>query len=235
VSEILRLQAEIEQLTRERNDYKAWWERDSRNLGAALSDLSLERACKQDRLSQIERLRKALDNRSRQLGIQPTVHEPLLGQCHKDEVKPSSLPPEFSEVTAIFARQMQPNTRPLTHQEIFHAVNSWAAEIVRLTAAVPAQCMQGASRDEPGVVQRVCHALTDDCVMFTDPEREPCTPENCKAVKASRDASSEEQWPKSKAGEAPFCNCIAVTGKCAGWDEAVNHGCCCRQANESPG
>lgn len=29
-----------------------------------------------------------------------------------------------------------------------------------------------------------------------------------------------EQWPKSIAGEAPFCNCIAVTGQCAGWDEA---------------
>jgi hypothetical protein len=49
---------------------------------------------------------------------------------------------------------------------------------------------QGASRDAPGVVQRVCHALTDDCVMVTDLERPPCTPENCKAVKASRDASS---------------------------------------------
>lgn len=41
-----------------------------------------------------------------------------------------------------------------------------------------------------------------------------------------------EQWPRSQAGEAPFCNCIAVKGQCAGWDEAINHGCCCREANE---
>lgn len=39
--------------------------------------------------------------------------------------------------------------------------------------------------DEPGVVQRVCHALTDNCVMVTDPERQPCTPENCAAMKAA--------------------------------------------------
>jgi hypothetical protein len=36
------------------------------------------------------------------------------------------------------------------------------------------------------------------------------------------------QWPASKAGEAPFCNC--PEGTCAGWDEANNHGCCCRKA-----
>lgn len=52
---------------------------------------------------------------------------------------------------------------------------------------------EGAPRGagSPGLIQRVCHALTDNCVMFTDPERQPCTPENCKAVKASRGAGSE--------------------------------------------
>lgn len=36
-----------------------------------------------------------------------------------------------------------------------------------------------------GPIQRVCHALTQNCVMFTDPERVPCTPENCAAMRAS--------------------------------------------------
>lgn len=35
---------------------------------------------------------------------------------------------------------MEPNTEPLTHQEIFTAVHHHASEIVRLTAAVPVQC-----------------------------------------------------------------------------------------------
>lgn len=35
---------------------------------------------------------------------------------------------------------MEASTEPLTHQEIFSAVHHHASEIVRLTAAVPAQC-----------------------------------------------------------------------------------------------
>jgi hypothetical protein len=54
---------------------------------------------------------------------------------------------ESSRPRGLLAQQMEPDISPLTHQEIFHAVNSWAAEIVRLTAAVPVQCTQGASRD----------------------------------------------------------------------------------------
>lgn len=38
---------------------------------------------------------------------------------------------------------------------------------------------------EPGVIQRICHAVSDNCVAFTDPEREPCTPANCAAMRAA--------------------------------------------------
>lgn len=34
-------------------------------------------------------------------------------------------------------------------------------------------------------VSAICHALTDNCVMVTDPERALCTPENCAAMKAA--------------------------------------------------
>lgn len=44
---------------------------------------------------------------------------------------------------------MEASTEPLTHQEIFSAVHHHASEIVRLTAAVPAQC----SSQPPGAEQ----------------------------------------------------------------------------------
>jgi hypothetical protein len=52
---------EIERMTRERDEYKVWWERDSNGLGKTLNDLSLERACKQDFRAQARRLRAMLE------------------------------------------------------------------------------------------------------------------------------------------------------------------------------
>ena len=55
------LRNRVTDLIRERDDYKIWWIRDSKGLGAALNDLSLERACKQDLQAQVKRLRGALE------------------------------------------------------------------------------------------------------------------------------------------------------------------------------
>lgn len=57
----------------------------------------------------------------------------------------------------LLAQQMEPDTSPLTHQEIFSAVHYHAAEIVKLTAAVPAQCTQGASRDASSATPTAFH------------------------------------------------------------------------------
>lgn len=55
------LRNRVTDLIRERDDYKIWWIRDSKGLGAALNDLSLERACKQDLQAQLRGLQRALD------------------------------------------------------------------------------------------------------------------------------------------------------------------------------
>jgi hypothetical protein len=38
-------------------------------------------------------------------------------------------------------------------------------------------------------VKAICHALTDNCVMVDDPERPPCTFDNCAAMKAAARAA----------------------------------------------
>ena len=55
------LRNRVADLVRERDEYKCWWQRDSKSLGAALNDLSLQRACKQDREAECARLRAALE------------------------------------------------------------------------------------------------------------------------------------------------------------------------------
>lgn len=61
------MRGEIERLTQERDEYKAWWERDSKNLGTALNDLSLERACKQDLQAQVKWQSKEIDAQVREI------------------------------------------------------------------------------------------------------------------------------------------------------------------------
>jgi len=92
------------------------------------------------------------------------------------------------------------------------------AEIERLKKLMDGKTF--VTSPEPGLVQRVCHALTDQCVMFTDPERQPCTPANCAAMRAAAEPASREAFDGlHKAGcaalELPHgrrshCNCGAV-------------------------
>jgi hypothetical protein len=51
------LRNRVTDLTRERDEYKIWWTRDSKSLGTALNDLSMERSCKQDLQAQVSQLR----------------------------------------------------------------------------------------------------------------------------------------------------------------------------------
>lgn len=49
--------AKVLEIARARDEYKTWWERDSRSLSATLNELSLLRAVKEDQRAKIERLR----------------------------------------------------------------------------------------------------------------------------------------------------------------------------------
>lgn len=55
------LRNRVTDLTRERDEFKIWWTRDSKSLGVALNDLSLELACKQDLQAQVRGLRGQLE------------------------------------------------------------------------------------------------------------------------------------------------------------------------------
>lgn len=54
------LRNRVTDLTRERDEYKIWWERDSTSLGKALNELRFLRAVNEDSRAQIERLKEIL-------------------------------------------------------------------------------------------------------------------------------------------------------------------------------
>jgi hypothetical protein len=41
---------------------------------------------------------------------------------------------------------------------------------------------------EGKVAREICRAVTDDCVMDTDPDRPPCTEKNCRMVHIAKAA-----------------------------------------------
>lgn len=128
----------------------------------------------------------------------------------------------------LFASQAQPDTRSLTHQEIFSAVYHHAKEITRLTEVVPAQCAEE-SLAEPA--ERPCTCHPDD-----NPPR-PCPRKyalsECRKAAAYREQVNSlalecAESTRRAAVKSSVQHPVTITGRCGDPDCAY----CASRTNE---
>jgi hypothetical protein len=198
--------AEIEQLTRERNDYKVWWERDSTSLGKALNEVSSLRASNEQlrgNLSlaeeglanyalEVERLKAALrllDNGFKYSAdvcniargaLAQSAHEPL-------PVDPlASVDCWLESYCGLVHPQAQKALRDIIDAGASRDLSaSESASFHKTLARSPRIIPQAAPQEINSIddVAAICHSVTGLCCHILGSPGGPCTIGNCAAVR----------------------------------------------------